>query len=301
MVQTPAFKSRFIDPKLLASANNLQLIAKTVVEGFLAGLHRSPYHGFSLEFAEYREYSPGDDIRRVDWKVYGRSDRFYVKKYEGDTNTQVFLLLDTSRSMSFSSHEVSKLDYARYLAASLAYFSLRQSDAVGLLTFDSGIKDFVPPRRRHGQLLSILHKLEELESTGDTDIRAALEQLSKMVRRRSLVILISDFYQQPGDLAKAFRFFHHRGSEVLAFHVLDPQELDMSFEGVVTLEDIETGEQIPYTAESSRSEYMKELGAHITELQKECRTVQIDHVLLNSSLPLDRALLGYLSHRTRRI
>jgi uncharacterized protein (DUF58 family) len=203
--------------------------------------------------------------------------------------------------MSFSSHDVSKLDYARYLAASLAYLSLRQSDAVGLLTFDSGIKDFVPPRRRHGQLLSILRKLEDLDCTGDTDIRAALEQLSKMVRRRSLVVLISDFYQQPSDLAKAFRFFHHRGNEVLAFHVLDPQELEMSLEGVVTLEDIETGEQIPYTAEVSRSRYLKELESHITRLRRECRNVQIDHVLLNSSLPLDRGLLGYLSLRTRRI
>jgi uncharacterized protein (DUF58 family) len=301
MVKSSAFRSRFVDPKLLASTNNLQLIAKTVVEGFLAGLHRSPYHGFSLEFAEYREYSPGDDIRRVDWKVYGRSDRFYVKKYEGDTNTQVFLLLDTSRSMSFTSHEVSKLDYARYLAAALAYLSLRQSDAVGLITFDSGIKDFVPPKRRHGQLLSVLRKLESLECAGETDIRTSLEQLSNLVRRRSLVVLISDFYQQPSELAKAFRFFHHRGHDVLAFHVLDPQELEMSLDGVVTLEDLETGEQLPYMAESSRSDYLKEIRGHIRDLQKECRNVQMDHVFLNSRLPLDRALLQYLSHRTRRI
>ncbi|MGW8179943.1 MAG: DUF58 domain-containing protein, partial [bacterium] len=145
MVRSTPLKNRFVDPKLLAATRNLQLIAKTVVEGLLAGLHRSPYHGFSLEFAEYREYSPGDDPRRVDWKVYGRSDRFYVKKYEGDTNTQVHLLLDTSRSMSFASHEVTKLDYARYLAAALAYLSLRQGDAVGLMAFDSTIREFIPP------------------------------------------------------------------------------------------------------------------------------------------------------------
>ena len=301
MALSSSFRNRFVYPKLLASTRSLQLIARTVVEGFLAGLHRSPYHGFSLEFAEYREYSPGDDIRRVDWKVYGRTDRFYVKKYEGDTNTQVYLLLDTSRSMCYGSHEVSKLDYGRYLAAALAYLSVRQSDAVGLVAFDSQIRKFVPPRTRNGQLLAMLHELERLEIGADTDIRTALEELSGLIKRRSLVVVISDFYEDPAELAKAFRFFHHRGNDVLAFHILDPMELEMPLEGRSTLEDLETGQQIPYDSESSRTGYLKELQMHISGLQKECRNAQIDHVLMNSSLPLDKALLQYLSVRTRRI
>lgn len=301
MVRSTLPGNRFVDPRLLAAANNLKLIAKTVVEGFLAGLHRSPYHGFSLEFAEYREYSPGDDIRRVDWKVYGRSDRFYVKKYEGDTNTQVYLLLDTSRSMSFASREISKLDYARYLAAALAYLSLRQSDAVGLVAFDSQIREFIPPRTRHGQLLAILRQLEKLELGSDTNIKESLEEFSGLVKSRSLVVLFSDLYQDPAELAKAFRFFHHRGNDVLVFQILDPMELEISIEGTSTLEDLETGEQIPFVSEYSRGGYLDELRAHLLRLQKECRNVHIDHVLMDTSLPLDRALLGYLSVRTRRI
>jgi uncharacterized protein (DUF58 family) len=301
MVRSTPLRNRFIDPKLLASTSNLQLVAKTVVEGFLAGLHRSPYHGFSLDFAEYREYSPGDDTRRVDWKVYGRSDRFYVKKYEGDTNTQVHLLIDTSRSMSFSSHQVSKIDYARCLTATLAYLSLRQSDAVGLATFDSEIREFIPPRARFGQLQLILHQLERLESQSPTNITKALEEFSGLVKRRSLVVLISDFYQEPMELAKAFRYFHHRGNDVLAFHILDPMELEMPINGNSTLEDLETGEQLPYSFEHSRSGYLSALRTHLDRLREECRDIQIDHVLMNSSLPLDKALLKYLSVRSRRI
>jgi uncharacterized protein (DUF58 family) len=301
MVRSTPLRSRFVDPKLLASTNNLHLIAKTVVEGFLAGLHRSPYHGFSLDFAEYREYSPGDDIRRVDWKVYGRSDRFYVKKYEGDTNSQVHLLIDTSRSMSYSSHQISKIDYARYLAAALAYLSLRQSDAVGLAAFDSQIREFVPPRTRFGQLHSILHQLEKLEIGSRTNLKTALEQFSRLARRRSLVVLISDFYQEAAELAKTLRYFHHRGNDVLAFHILDPMELEMSIDGNSTLEDLETGEQLPYSIDHSRKGYLEALNSHIGRLRKECRDVQIDYVLMNSSRPLDRALLKYLTIRARRI
>ena len=237
----------------------------------------------------------------MDWKVYGRSDRFYVKNYEGDTNTQVYLLLDTSRSMSYGSHEVSKLDYARYLLAALAYLSVRQNDAVGFVAFDSKIREFIPPRTRQAQLLAMLHQLERLELGSDTDIKTALEALSRLIRRRSLVVLISDFYQDPSELAKVFRFFHHRGNDVLAFHILDPMELEMPLEGISTLEDLETGQQVPYVSESSRVGYLEELQAHISELQKECRNAQIDYVLMNSSLPLDKALLQYLSVRTRRI
>ncbi|UCF35325.1 MAG: DUF58 domain-containing protein [Acidobacteriota bacterium] len=295
------FASRFIDPEVLAKTANLQVIAKTVVEGFISGLHRSPYHGFSLEFAEYREYTPGDDIRRVDWKVFGRSDRFYVKKFEGDTNTQVYLLLDSSRSMSFASHKVSKLDYARYLAASLAFFAVRQHDAVGLLNFDSEIRRVTPPKAQRGHLMTILHHLEDVEVTGSTRIAAALEELSKLIRKRSLVVLISDLYEAADDLARALRFFHHRGNDVVLFHVLDPHEIELPLDGVLTLEDMETGEQIPFAFDKSRRAYLDELKEHIRMLKKECSSVRIDYELLRTDRPLDEALLSYLSTRSRRI
>ena len=293
--------SRFIDPRILAASSNLQLIARTVVEGFVAGLHRSPYHGFSLEFSEYREYTPGDDIRQVDWKIFGRSDRFYVKKFQGDTNTQIFLLLDTSRSMTFSSHEVPKIDYARYLTAALAYLAVRQGDAVGLLSFDSQIRRFTPPRTRHGHLLTLLHHLETIEPRSETQISEVLEELSRMIRKRSLVVIISDFYADTESLAKSLRFFHHRGNDVLLFHVLDPAELEMPMEGISTLKDMETGDQISFSAEHSRAAYLEEIGAHIRNLKRECRNVRIEYELMDSSKPLDQALYRYLSARARRI
>lgn len=300
-MRSTALANRFIDPKILASSSNLQLIARSVVEGFLSGLHRSPYHGFSLEFAEYREYSPGDDIRRVDWKVYGRSDRFYVKKYQGDTNTQVYLLLDASRSMTFAGQGVPKIDYARFLAASLAYFSVRQSDAVGLLTFDQQIRKFTPPRSRQGHLLSILHDLETLECRGATRISGVLEELSHLIRKRSLVVLISDFYEEVGTLLKALRFFHHRGNDVLLFHIFDPLELELPLAGTSTLEDLETGQQIPFSSEHSREAYLAEVRNHIRTLRKECSSTQIDYELMSTGMPLDQALYRYLSARSRRI
>ena len=194
-------QARFIDPTLLAKLGNLQLVAKTVVEGFILGMHRSPYHGFSLDFAEYRQYVPGDDIRTVDWKVYGRTDRFYVKKYEGDTNTQLHIILDGSRSMSFAGGGLSKLDYARFLAASLAYLAVRQNDATGLAVFDSDVLEAVPPRAQYRHFLSILHLLERLQPGGRSQITESLGQVSRFIRKRSMVVLISDFYQDAASLS----------------------------------------------------------------------------------------------------
>lgn len=296
-----SIKSRFLDPKILAGSQNLHLVARTVVEGFVSGLHRSPFHGFSMEFAEYREYSPGDDIRRVDWKVYGRMDRFYVKKFEGDTNTQVFLLLDTSRSMAYSSGGVSKFDYGRMLAGSLAYFASRQNDAVGLLSFSDTIRNAVPPSTRHGQLNNILHKLDGMETAGETRIYESLKGLSKFLRKRSLVVLISDLYENPAEIGKALRFFHHRGNDVLVFHLLDPNEIEFPMGGIATLEDMETGEQVPFAGEVSRQSYLDELQRHIQQLKSECRSARIDYELMNTDTPLDLALFRYLSSRSRRV
>ena len=292
--------NRFIDPQVLSRIRDLELVAKTVVEGFLTGLHHSPYHGFSLDFVEYREYAPGDDLRRVDWNVYGRTDRFYVKKYEGDTNTQLYILLDVSRSMGFSSHQVSKLDYARFLAASLAYLAMRQKDAAGLMSFNVDMVSHVPPRTQQGHFLTLLQHLENLKMGGATDILGAIEKLNHLVRRRALVVLISDFYQDIDKIAKALRFFHFRGNDVILFHILDPAEMEMPFSDISTLEDMETEEYLPYSPEHSRSEYLKLLEGHIEGLRKECRGIHIDYELLDTEKALDQALHRYLSVREKR-
>lgn len=292
--------NRFIDPQVLSRISNLQLIARTVVEGFLTGLHRSPYHGFSLDFAEYREYSPGDDIRNVDWKVYGRTDRFYVKKYQGETNTQVYVLLDSSKSMGFSSHKLSKLDYARYLAASLAYFGMRQKDATGLLIFDSSIVSYLPPRTRHGHFFTVLHQLEHVRLGGETNIKGAMEHLAQLARKRGIVVLISDFYQEVDEIAKGLRFFQYHGHDLILFHLLDPVELELPIGKVSTLEDMETKDQVTYVPEYSRHAYLELLKDHIERLKKECRDTRIDYQLLNTQQPLDKALYAYLSARQRK-
>ena len=295
-----AASNRFIDPHVLSRIRDLQLVAKTVVEGFLTGLHHSPYHGFSLDFVEYREYAPGDDLRRVDWNVYGRTDRFYVKKYEGDTNTQLYLLLDVSQSMGFSSHKVSKLDYARFLAASLAYLAMRQKDAAGMMSFNVNMVSHVPPRTQRGHFFTLLKHLDHLELGGETDILGSLEKVTHLVRRRALVVLISDFYQDVDKIAKAIRFFHFRGNDVILFHILDPAELEMPFGDTSTLEDMETQEHLSYSPEHSRSDYLQLLERHIEALRKECRSIHIDYEMLSTEKPLDQALHRYLSVREKR-
>ncbi len=290
---------RFIDPVVLSRIKSLPLIARSVVEGFIAGMHRSPYHGFSLDFAEYRPYSPGDDIRTVDWRVYARSDKFFVKKFQGDTNTQVYLLLDCSKSMAFASQKLSKHDYGRFLAAALAYLARRQSDAVGLLTFASGAKRLTPPRARHHHFHTVLRHLEESQPTETIAIANALESLASLVRKRSVIVLISDFYQDPEEIAAAMRSFHHRGHDLVLFHLLDPVELDPPFSDTATLEDMESGERLVYVPES-RADYLKRLREHVKILKKECSDVSIDYELLDTSKPLDSALYRYLSARSRK-
>lgn len=299
-MQTRA-SNRFIDPKTLAGLKSLSLVAKAVVEGFIAGLHRSPFHGFSLEFSEYREYSPGDDIRRVDWKVYARSDRFYVKKFEGDTNARIFILVDASASMGFASQQLSKLDYARFLAASLSHLATRQGDAVSLISFDSEIRKYLPPSNRPGQFNSILHYLEAMKPSGETNLEAVLDSLARLIRNRSMVVLISDLYHDANSLAKALRFFHHRGNDLILFHLLDPMEIELPFDGISTLQDLETGEQIPFSSEQSRHVYLQELEDHMRTLKKECQNVRIDYELLSTEKPLDLALNRYLATRGRRM
>ncbi len=291
-------RQRFIDPKVLSAIRSLSLVAKTVVQGFISGLHRSPYHGFSMEFAEYRAYTPGDDIRGIDWKVYGRSDRFFVKKYEGDTNTQLYLLLDCSKSMAFTSHGVSKLDYGRFLAASLAYLAGRQKDAVGLMTFDAEVRGFTRARTRRGQYHTLLHQLDEAEAGQTTAISHAVKQFANYTQKRSLIVLISDFYEEPEEIGRAARFLHLRGNDLLLFHLMDPAELDPPFSNASTLEDMESSEHLVYVPEV-RKPYQERLEQHISELQRTASEIAIDYQMLNTEKPLDLALYRYLTARAR--
>ena len=291
--------SRLLDAQVLARISSLELVAKTVVEGFLTGLHRSPTFGFSQEFAEYRPYSPGDDPRFVDWNVLARTDRVYLKQYQGETNAALLLLLDASASMGYASRSVSKLDYARYLAASLAYLALHQHDAAGLIVFDEQVRQLVAPSLRHGQLPALLAALEQAQPARRTDITRALEDVARLVRRRGVVVVISDFYEPADQVVKALRPLSSRRHDLVLFHVLDPAELDPNVRDPVLFDDMETGARMPIGPEESRA-YTRRLQEHIDALRRASGTIGADYQLLDAAQPLDGALREYLRRRERR-
>ena len=280
---------RFLDPAILSKIGNLELVAKTVVEGFVSGLHESPYLGFSVDFAEYRQYMPGDDIRRIDWKVYARSDRYYVKEYEGETNTNVYLLLDISGSMGYKSGSVSKMEYASYLAASLAYFAQRQKDSVGLVTFAESLVDKLAARCRLGHLNSLLHILEKTSPKAKTEFGRPLQALAETFRRRGIVVLISDLYAPAEEVVQSLRHFRFKGNDMVVFHILDPQEQEFQFSNVFRMEDMETRRQVVMVPEVVRDEYLRLMNQHIETFKKECGILGIDYLVLKTSRPLDYA------------
>jgi uncharacterized protein (DUF58 family) len=288
---------QFLDPAILASLGSLELKARTIVEGFLSGLHRSPYKGFSVEFAEYRQYMPGDDLSTIDWKVYARSDRFYVKKYEEETNLECRVALDVSASMGYRSTALSKLEYAQYLAAALAYLMNRQRDAVGLLAFDDRIVSLVPPSSRAGHLRSLLVSLQRLTLGEKTNVSKPLHQLAEALSRRGLVVLISDLLDEPRQIVEGLKHFRFQGHEVAVFHVLDPHELTFPFERTSRFTDLETGDEIMAAPGLVREGYLKEMNGLMEFYRRELRLAGIDYTLLDSSQPLDFALMSYLSTR----
>ncbi|MDZ7780994.1 MAG: DUF58 domain-containing protein [Gemmatimonadota bacterium] len=289
--------ARFLDPAVLARISNLELLARTVVDGFLTGLHRSPYLGFSTDFAEHRPYMPGDDIRRIDWRLFARTDRHYIKLFEAETNANFVVLLDVSRSMSYGSHEVTKLDYARYLAACLGYLSNRQRDRVGLVTFDREIVDYLPPSMR--PIDTMLHMLEAMRAERSGNLGPPLLRATELLRRKGIVLLVSDFYEEPDDVLAAVAPLRSRGHDVLVVQVLDPMELEFSFEDASGFEDLETGEQIPVVPERLRSEYRRLMDEHLETLATRFSANGIDYLRLDTSQPLDDALLRYLLVRER--
>jgi uncharacterized protein (DUF58 family) len=279
----------------------MELLARTVVEGFVTGLHQSPYLGFSVDFAEYRQYQPGDEIRRIDWNVYGRSDKLFIKKFEGETNTRVLVLLDMSGSMNYGSSDVKKSDYAKMLAACLTYFAYHQRDGVGLLTFDSVVRSMVPASRRTGQLFTLLNAIDKAVPEKETSFKKPLNFLAEILDRRGIIILISDFYDEPANILAGLKALKAKGNDIMTFHIMDDFELTFPFEEMAQFEDMETTEKMHVIPEYLRAQYLKVIDNHIDTLKKGLKAAQIDYTLMNTSKPLDAALFAYLAARARTV
>ena len=291
---------RLIRPEVLASLSSLELVARTVVDGALMGLHRSPFFGFSQEFAEYRQYVEGDDLRFVDWNVYARTDRTYIKRFLGETNSHLMLLVDSSASMGFASGSVSKFRYAQMLAASLAYLATSQHDAVGTLVFDEQVRHFRPPSSRSGQLHAVLHLLDAAQPAHRTDLQAPFARFQEHVARRGLVAVISDFYCDPDAMLQAVRPLAWQGQDVVLMQLLDPFELRPELRGTTLLEDMETGETLEVSPDFLQREYRDKVQAHIAALRTAAVRAGADHLLFDTSEPLDEPLRQYLNFRRKR-
>jgi uncharacterized protein (DUF58 family) len=292
--------AKLIDPQALMTIRSLELRARAVVEGFWNGLHRSPYHGFSVEFTEYRQYTPGDDPRYLDWRVFARSDRYFIKKYEDETNLRAYLLADQSRSMEYGSRDYNKSTYASTLAATLAYFLHLQGDATGLLTFDEQVRDFLPARHRFGHLRQIMLALERPAAGKSTDLNAPLERITTLIRKRGLVAFISDFLAPLDRLEKNLIALTAAGHEVTVFHVADPAELNLGIEHAAVFEDVESARRIYIDPAAARGAYMKKFNEHRDALRAICQKLGIGYVLLSTAQPLEIALFEFLQERMRR-
>ena len=320
--------SKYLDPAVVSRLGNMDLKARLIVEGYIAGLHRSPYHGFSVEFAEYRQYMQGDNIKTIDWKVFGKTDRTYVKLFEEETNLIGTVLLDKSASMGFPTAEearerqrweqrsrrrrsgdprkdaappITKLAYGSLLAASLAYMMIRQQDAVGLCLFDDVVRTLIPHRSVRKQLFHILQKLEDIEPGEKTSISPALHAIAERMKRRGLVILISDLMDDPKALIDGLKHFRHRQHEVIVFHILDPREVDLDYKDEIEFEDLESGRKLRLEPAFLREQYTQDVAAWIDRLNRSCRNHQIDYNLLQTDTPYDQALTAYLGKRKRMV
>lgn len=290
----------FLDPSIVARIGSMELKAKTIVEGFLHGLHRSPYKGFSVEFAEYRQYLPGDDLASIDWKVYARSDRHFVKKFQEDTNLQCHLLLDVSRSMGYRSTGVSKLEYGTYLCAAIAFLMNRQRDAVGLISFDHRIVDRLPSSARPGHLRAVLHALEHARVAEQSEVSKPLHQLAAALSRRGLVVMVSDLLDEPAEVVRGLKHVKFRGMDVVVFHVVDPAEASFPFQRATRFRDSESSREILADPATVRDDYLREFGEALAYYERELRGTGIDYCLVDTSKPLDFALSAYLSTRAKR-
>jgi uncharacterized protein (DUF58 family) len=286
---------------VLASLEGLDLQARLVVEGYVAGLHKSPYHGFSVEFAQHREYAQGDDIRHVDWKVWSKTDKYYLKQYEEETNLLSYLLLDTSESMGYASEgHVSKLQYAQWVAASIAYLVLQQQDSVGLATFDDQVRRYLRPSGQPSHLKELFHVMDTQPARRKSELASIFHDMAERFKRRGIVVVLSDFFDDPATILSGLRHFRHRRHEVIVFHILDPAELDFPFRQTTLFQGLEGMGEILTDPYALRDAYQAEIGAFLTELKKGCQMANIDYVPLRTDMDLDTALTGYLATRQMR-
>ena len=299
--RSPSDRRRALDPEVVARLAHLDVRARVVVEGFIAGMHRSPFHGFSVEFAEHRPYMPGDPLKNLDWKVWARTDRLLVKQYTEETNLRCHLLLDLSGSMGFRSERavMSKIDYARSLSAALAYLMLQQQDAVGAMLFAEHPLRFVPARAVRSHLDVILRTLGELEPQGRTRLGPALHELAERIKRRGLVVLCSDLMDVPAEVLLGLQHFRHRGHEVVVFHILDPDEIEFPYSDTATFVDVESGDRLTTEPWEIAQRYRARLAAWTEQYRRACRENRIDYVRLDTRTPFDQALLAYLEKRAR--
>ena len=290
---------RFLDPAGLARVGNLELVARQVVEGFLTGRHRSPYHGFSAEYLDHRAYTPGDEIRSLDWKMLARSDKYYVKLFEDETNLRAYILLDCSKSMTFKSGEVDKLSYGSHLAAALTYLMLRQNDAVGLVTFDNDVREYLPPRARPTQFRRVLDMLDNVKPANDTNVGNMLHQMAGRIKRRGLVVLISDMLDDEKKIADGLQHFRHNKHEVIVFHVMDDAELTFPYDRLTRFKDMEGAGRVVTNPKSLRARYLTRIKAFTDRLKADCFEHKISYNLVNTNEPYDSFLASYLDKRAR--
>jgi uncharacterized protein (DUF58 family) len=294
----PSDLSRYLDPKTLTKIGNLDLKARLIVEGYISGQHKSPYHGFSVEFAEHREYSPGDDLKHLDWKVFAKSDRFYIKQYEEETNLRSYILLDTSESMKYASPGcISKLEYACYIAASLTYMLIRQQDSVGMVLFDNKVKKFVPASASPAHLRLLLHELKQIVPEQRTDTGSILHDLAERIKRKGLVVILSDLFDDPDKLLSGLQHFRHRRHEVIIFQILDDFETSFPFDNMTLFEGYEGWQELLCDPRSLRKGYLEEYQAFNEKMKRGCRNSKIDFVPVSTKHPLDVVLSAYLAAR----
>ena len=291
---------KYLQPSVVAQLGTMELRARLVVEGFITGLHKSPYHGFSVEFTEHRPYMAGDEIKHIDWKAYAKTDRYYIKQFEEETNLKSYVVLDASASMHYGSKgHLTKLEYAAFTAGALSYLMVEQRDAVGLTVYDEHVRTVIPPRATRSNLKQILVELERTEPGKKTGIAASLHEVAETIKRRGLVIILSDFFDDPAKVITAFKHFRHKGNEVIVMQVLDPMERTFAFGADATFKDMESSEELvtqPWHIQAAYQESMREF---IDTYKRECRDNAIDYVLLDTNTPFDRALMEYLTKRRR--
>ncbi len=294
---------KYLEPEIVSKLKGMDLKARLVVEGFIAGMHKSPYHGFSVEFAEHRQYMPGDNISDIDWKVYAKSDRYYIKQYEEETNLKAYLLLDCSKSMAYTSDEkrVHKLDYAGMLSGALSYMLLKQRDAVGMVTFDKKIRQYIPPRSKKGHLHILLNEIAKQIPSESTDISAALHEMAERIKRRGLIILMSDLLDEPEKILSGLKHFRYNNHEVIVFHILDPRERDFAFSKEAIFKDMETGEEITTLPYQIKKDFAAQVNQFSETIATTCRASNIDYVPIDTSMPFDKALYAFLSKRARLV